>query len=188
MGFRPKQNKMDIKKAEEKLKAHIIVKELRDMYMKEKYRNNLTFAGGAVLDIIEGREPKDFDFVEYSSVFEELLVTNKYNFIRETRSAITYQKDSTIIQLLKRGIHEFEYKISQASYDIVIERLSIHIPSYDNKILIPTSFSKEIALDCLYRLPHWNKKGYQIDDITYKSLIDTLNVKNKILPIGDINS
>jgi hypothetical protein len=139
----------------------------------------ISLVGGATIDILDGRTPKDYDLIVHNSheVGKALLV-NGYVLKFETATAITYVKDKTIIQLLKTHVGDFDFIISQAEYIIARDTISINEEHYRRKLLIPCNFeNKKYVLNSLYRLPHWIKKGYRIDNATYYSMLNALNNK-----------
>ena len=53
--------------------------------------------------------------------------------------------------------------------------------SFNNKTLIPTQKAwteKKNALNSLRRIPHWKNKGYEINDVTYLSLLSVVGKGN----------
>jgi hypothetical protein len=135
---------------------------------------SISIIGGAVIDILEGREVKDYDLIGFSpSQVEKLGLT----YSHETKTATTYIKDSLIIQALKTQKEDFDFKISQATLTVDYRKtisLNIDDSSFKNKMLIPCDrcwTEKKNALNSLQRIPHWRKKGYIINDITYLSLL-----------------
>jgi tRNA nucleotidyltransferase/poly(A) polymerase len=152
-----------------KLKSHKSYSILKELV---NYKG-INLVGGAVIDILEGREPKDYDII--GSLNTELMT-----FIRETKTAKTYFYKGITIQELKTDISDFDFKISQSSFEIKKEKesnyLEICTNSFNKKTLIPVNFvDKKNILNSLKRIPHWRDKGYDIDKFTYLSLIDSLN-------------
>lgn len=172
---------MDKKKLEEiiaKNQVVIMVKEI----LKDNYYNSLSLVGGAVLDIIERKTPKDYDFIYGSDSIIEKFLKNGFKFIQTTKSATTLKKGKIIIQFINTPLANFDFKISQTRYDIKRGYLEIDKISYKYKTLIPVNFEDfRNAINSLRRIPHWRKKGYNIKDLTYLSL---LNVISKKRPIG----
>ncbi len=134
--------------------------------------------GGAVIDILEGRKPKDYDFKPgYTPTTEKL----ELEYLYETKTAKTFKtKDGLTIQFLKTNSQDFDFTISQSKIRIDYKKqmtLEIDHISFDNKILIPTEFAwkeKSKAINSLKRIPHWRKKGYIIADETYLSLLNVV--------------
>lgn len=63
------------------------------------------------------------------------------------------------------------------------KKLSLELDkeSFDNKTLIPCErcwSEKPNALKALQRVVHWRKKGYEINDITYLSLLGVVGKNN----------
>lgn len=140
--------------------------------------------GGFIVDVIEGRTPKDVDVVvERLSEFETALLNNGFTFVSDTVTARTFQREFTI-QILKKGIACFDFVISQSTLSIrkpygkeadITTSLVIDETSFVNKILIPVRYDKaDYCFSSLARIPHWEKKGYKIPDKTYLSLLRKL--------------
>lgn len=145
-----------------------LIKELIDA------KTSFILVGGAVIDIIEGRKPKDYDFLN----IQRGLGSINFKFVCDTATATTYERDGIMIQLLKGNTDKFDFKIAQArismdyvSYGKYEPNLTIDRDSYLNKTLIPVSYDPDSALNALMRIPHWRKKGFEINDKTYHSLI-----------------
>ena len=133
--------------------------------------------GGAVIDILEGREPKDYDLIDHYGV-DRILLGNKFKIKSRTKYADTYDNGSWIVQLLKTKPKDFDFTISQSSFMFTRRRLNIDEYAFDNKALLPVSFEAENAANSLARLPKWYSKGYKIDITTYLSLVSVAtNVK-----------
>ena len=140
----------------------------------------IRLVGGAVIDLLEGRVPKDYDLMCWYTDDREKLVKhlNQFGFIfmYETATSKTYAKGKVKIQFLKTNLGGFDFTISTATYDLYKGDIEIDEECFEKKILIPTSFDdKKAALNSLSRLPHWIKKGYRIKNATYFSLLNCLN-------------
>lgn len=164
-----------MEKLKKKLQENEYIKYFLDL--RPKY-GSATLIGGAVVDILEDRVPKDFDFLqaETNNSFLQNLLDNGFEFICSTKTADTYRhnKNGMVVQMVKTLIQDFDFKISQAKFkfDSRREYLKIDTASFENKTLIPTGFdSKKRALNSLMRIPHWRKKGYDIHEKTYLSLL-----------------
>lgn len=148
----------------------------------------LKLTGGAVTDIMDGRKPKDYDFVGWTDKTVERLLDGGFIFVSETKTAKTFKKGYIVVQLLHTFIENFEYTISQATYAInsrsrheknntlglkVYGRLEIDELSYIDKVLIPVNFhDRGQVYSCLARLPKWQAKGYTLPEMTYLSLLN----------------
>lgn len=148
-----------------------------------KFNSGAKLVGGAVIDLLEDRIPKDYDIkMLINDLYIDKLLDKGYKYICETKTAYTFTKNEFIIQFLKTEPKDFEFKISQASYNFKKEELYIDKVSFNNKILIPTTFDNpKIAKECLFRIPHWKRKGYSIHDMTYLSLLNVVIKSNNIL-------
>lgn len=149
----------------------------------ENNLNNLKLVGGAVIDILEGRKVKDYDFLAMTDT-EVLKLGFKYS--HDTKTATTYIKGDLIVQRLKTNINDFDFKISQATLTWNYKKelqLTICETSFENKALIPCDAAwteKKNALNSLRRITHWREKGYKISDITYLSLLSVVGKNNNI--------
>lgn len=164
------------KEQEELFKADPFIKMV--MEIREEV-SSICLTGGAVIDILEGRKPKDYDCV--GTLYENKL---GLEYSHETKSAKTFKKGDLIIQLLKTDKTDFDFKISQARLVINYKKeltLEIDENSFKNKMLIPCEkawVEKKNALNSLRRIPHWRNKGYKINDTTYLSLLGIVGKGN----------
>lgn len=163
---------------EELFKANEVVK-----LIVENNISNIKLVGGAVLDILNGKTPKDYDFL---SITEAQILKLGFKYSHDTKTATTYIKDNLILQKLKTDINDFDFKISQTTLSWDFSRkmeLTVDEVSFENKVLIPCDkcwIEKKNALNSLRRLPHWREKGYKINDITYLSLLGVVGKSNNI--------
>ena len=157
----------------EQLKENSTILLLRKVLGESKsYGDKLLLAGGAVVDILEGRNPKDFDFVNWGKSDLDKFRKAGFKHTYTTKSSITMEKDGIIIQFISFELKQFGFKIEQSTYDIVKEDLTIDEDSFTNKVLIPVNFDDFQNLrSAVFRIPHWVGKGYHIPDITYLSLM-----------------
>lgn len=139
--------------------------------------NNILI-GGAVVDLLENKKPKDYDFLITNPTSLKIdilkLMDEGFKYISDSRTAITLCKDTTKVQFVKIQPEFFDYTISQANYNINSKRLSIDRVSFDNKLLIPVNYEKRNVISSLQRLPHWQEKGYTLPRVTYNSLLNVL--------------
>lgn len=159
------------------LDNHPTIQMFRELF-KDRY-SVFKLVGGAVVDILEGKEPKDWDF---TTMGPEPLLDAGFEHQYTTKTAATYKKENITVQILTTNPNDFEFKISQAQYEITKQKLEIDEQSFKHKTLIPTSFEPQSALNSLRRIPHWIKKGYRIHELTYQSLLNSVaGSKNKML-------
>jgi len=142
---------------------------------------SIALVGGAVIDILENRVPKDYDFnLNSFPNVEKLDLEYQY----ETKTAKTFKKGDLILQQLKTDASEFDFKISQSKLTIDYRKnisLTLDENSFKNKTLIPTDIcwaEKKNALNSLRRIVHWKNKGYTINDTTYLSLLGVVGKGN----------
>ena len=150
--------------------------ELTDSY-------EIELVGGAVIDLLENRTPKDYDFrirSEYKR--EQIGNMEEFNFVSESKTATTYLWKGKKLQFLKVPSEKFDFTISQASVSLPKFTLDIDMRSFRTKNLIPTEHSltnKSKSLEALRRLPHFKRKGYTLPDVTYQSLLTNSTKKTK---------
>lgn len=159
-----------------------LIKEIFPYFEGKRYCNSLKLVGGAVIDLLEGRKPKDYDFLNGNNdTFIKALKEMGFKFRYETKTAITYTREKQVVQLLKTKINEFDFKISQSTFSFANSNiLDVDKASFENKLLIPISFdNKAMVVNSLKRKIHWEKKGYTMPDETYLSLCNAL-YKNQI--------
>jgi len=163
----------------EKVRNNAVVKSFIDLVSNRKDCHNLRLAGGAIVDILEGRTPKDYDFVGGSDLIISYFKDNGYKFVSDTCTATTYRKDRIIVQFLKTDTYDFEFTISQASYNVKEDDFDIDLLAFNDKTLIPCNwYNKAKLFDGLRRVPHWYRKGYTIKDATYLSMLNATKPKH----------
>lgn len=156
---------------------HPTVQMFHEIFKDRKYSNTY-LTGGAVIDLLEGRTPKDWDFLKTSP---KPFLDAGFEHVYTTKSAATYKKDDITVQILSKPKEKFDFTISQATYDVDRKILVIDEQSFKDKTLTPVSFeTKSDALCSLLRIPHWKKKGYAIHDLTYLSLLNVVAKNSKI--------
>lgn len=160
---------------EAKLKSDISIIYLTNL-LEDCYAANLKLVGGAVVDILEGRKPKDFDFIDWNERLVEDLMNKGFAYICATKSAITLKNDEVTIQLIHTELEHFDFTISQTYLSFgSIPKLKIDPIAFENKLLIPVSFDEyRDSMNSLKRIPHWQNKGYKIHELTYKSLLNVI--------------
>lgn len=150
---------------------------------------DIKLVGGAVIDIIEGRKVKDYDFLNFSLHDAKKL---GFKYSHDSKTATTYINDKNAnlikgdftIQALKTDINDFDFKISQATLSWSYQQklnLILDESSFNNKVLIPCEKAwteRKNALNSLRRIPHWKSKGYTINDVTYLSLLSIVGKGN----------
>lgn len=152
----------------EKLKENQVIKDFSDHYI----------TGGAIIDIAEGRIPKDYDFIikEEEDEFVNKCIELDYELVSKTMSAITFKKGKTIVQGIFKDSEEFEYEISRVRFKYTNDFLDrFDEASFLSKVLIPTDYSFKNPYNALLRVPHWQRKGYKLPDKTYLSLLSAMN-------------
>lgn len=145
----------------------------------------VSLVGGAVIDILESRKPKDYDLMGYVS--DTLIKSLGLIYQYETKTAKTFKKGKITVQILKTAKEDFDFKISQASLEIRPQNkklsLVIDTNSFEKKMLIPCDkcwTERKNAMNTLHRIVHWAKKGYKINATTYLSLLGVVAKSNSI--------
>lgn len=160
-----------LKECKERLDNHPKIKRLKEIFDK---CNGIELVGGAVIDIMALQEPKDFDLIGHiPSIHDKYLLEAGFFFEYETKTARTWMRDKITIQTLKTSRENFDFTISQASYNLKKGELKLDEISWDRRILIPTPIAfedKSHARNSLSRVKHWQNKGYKLPTATLKSL------------------
>jgi len=166
---------------EELFKADPFIK----MILESGDYTSVNLVGGAVIDILEKRKPKDYDLVGYIS--DTLIKNLGLIYQYETKTAKTFKKEKLTIQILKTAKEDFDFKISLANLEIRPNTkrllLAIDNDSFENKMLIPCEkcwTERKNAMNTLHRIVHWAKKGYKINATTYLSLLGVIAKSNNI--------
>jgi hypothetical protein len=154
--------------------------------IKDKYKyNNIELVGGAVIDILENRIPKDYDVVGFNVSEFKKLKDLGFEFKYDSKTATTFYFGDKIIQFLKTTKDTFDYTISQSSYSLSSNSLTIDELSFNSKLLIPTIHTwenKGKSLNALKRTINYAKKGYSLPEETFISLLNNVSTK------GGVNS
>ena len=170
--------------SKENVENNEVVKEVTDIFTSTGYvPSDFCLVGGAVIDLLEHRVPKDYDFIGLNLTDKHFraLVEAGYSFDFSTRTATTFSKGPIVLQFLKTSLLDFDFTIGQSTFSLKHKELKIDLISFHNKNLIPVNFeSRRNALNSLIRIPHWKKKGYMIDDLTYLSLLGSVGAKTNI--------
>jgi len=147
-----------------------MVKLLYDEMEKRAYSTpTLMLTGGAIVDILRGKTPKDYDFVKA----EKRNFPKDIHFIRNSATADTYGLRGMEVQLLVKERVMFPYTVNQSYVSISSKCLSISIDdSFYDKILRPVSFKPKRAVECLMTYPKMRDKGFILPDLTYYSLVN----------------
>jgi len=173
---------MNYENQKEKIKNLPFVVALKKI---SKWGGNIELVGGAIIDILEDRIPKDYDFIGITNNDFAKLTELGFVFSHDSKTAFSFTFEDYSIQFLKGIKSEFDYTISTSSYSIHSETLTIDEISFTQKKLIPTAFTyekKHKSINALKRVLHYNKKGYSLPEETYISLLNNISTK------GGINS
>jgi len=173
------------KEARDDIARLILSAAKNDPFIKHLIELDIDFemTGGALIDYYDGRVPKDYDFI--TKLPDEVIDNCK--FLYETSYSKTYRFTygliKAIVQELKTDRDDFDFTVSQMKLARVYDNCTgnkefkvtdIDVRSVTTKVLIPTSFTEENAINALYRIPHFIKKGFVIPPETYLNLLDIL--------------
>lgn len=165
---------------EKKLRSNEVLKDLKKLLEDNNFCDSFFLTGGAVIDILEDREPKDFDIVSTSSLNNILTKSQEVpdlKLIYTSRTAITFLfKHKHIIQVLKKSTEDFKFTIEKSMYSIKKEKLiDFCYHSFLSKNLIPndTPFEEGSVTKKNFkiRLEKWKSKGYKIHKKTEMSYL-----------------
>lgn len=154
---------------------------IKHPYFADKsYSNSIKIVGGAVIDLIEGRKPKDYDII-ISNMYNlnEMLHTfidDGWDFLYESGTSITFKRNDILVQFIKTDINTFNYTIETSNISIYCDSIELEFDniSHKTKKLRPTPYTfsnPDRAIQALSRVPHWNKKGYELPEETYIRLL-----------------
>jgi hypothetical protein len=153
---------------------------INDSIIHDLCINDIQFelTGGAIIDILEERIPKDYDFLSLN-ISKMRQIGMDIELIYETEFSITYRYKGRIFQHLKTSINDFDYTISQTKFTHYVGKVELKFidDSFACKQLTPVSWDVKNAIRALIRLPHWFKKGYSIHEQTYLSLVRAVEGK-----------
>lgn len=155
-------------KKPEEIKNELIEKAQKNKIITELIKRgiNFTLVGGAVSDIYLEKVPRDYDFIEISINSE----TEDFEYMYETKFSTTYSFLGETVQLLKKQINSFPFKVQKISIVHRGGELVIHnfdYASLSQKRLIPNWDAPYSDPSFLYCLPKWKRKGFEINDVEY---------------------
>ena len=143
--------------------------------------NRVELVGGAIVTAMDNinkgfnvmqSSPKDYDF--YLNVPTQMFINKGYAFVCETDNARTFTKKGHTFQALKTSANGIDFTISQIKFDIKKDELIGDLFALKNRLLIPTPQSDiNLKFNQLYRIPHYEAKGFTIHPSTYKSLVES---------------
>lgn len=175
------------------------VRTIKDLMEKNKWCNTVRLTGGAVVDILEGRVPRDYDLFLNSSHMSDKEILKKVEFIPHLKltslstTAISFTYKGLLVQILRKQPEKYFFTIEQSNYDIKNSRIeSFCYMSYRQKRLIPNEliFNEGAVNKKAYkfRIKRWAEKGYSIDKLTkrsYMSLTWSPNFFGFLKSVGD---
>ena len=187
--------KKRIKKYESLIKSNQVVKDLMEFVEKEQWCDSVMLVGGAVIDILDGREPKDYDICigsgnifeyGYKELIRRLANTDDFKLTYTSMTAYTFQFKGNIVQVLKTTPSDFIFEIEKSRFGLRSGTFSFFdIIGYESKLLIPNDEQDVIRTKSLRniksRVKRWSEKGYKLHPVTYKSIKPFLKRENRVL-------
>jgi len=169
-------------KTEELFEQKTFFSNLNWLYLKELFtddkKNTAYLVGGAIIDILNRTEPKDFDLIVAGNFdyYIGYLFDKGLSLKHVTKTAYTFFDivNNKYIQILKTNPNEFDYTINKAQIHIKSNYISyFDRVSYLTRVLIPTEYAfnnKSKQKECLNRVSKMEEKGIYLPDMTKKSL------------------
>lgn len=175
------------------------VRIIKALMEKTGWCSSVRLTGGAVVDILEGRVPRDYDLFLNSTHMSDKEILKKVEFIPHLKltslstTAISFAYKGLLVQILRKQPEKYFFTIEQSNYDIKNSRIeSFCYMSYRQKRLIPNELIfKEGAVNkkaYKFRIKRWAEKGYSIDKLTkrsYMSLTWSPNFFGFLKSVGD---
>lgn len=158
-------NKEEIKN---KISKHRGIETLNELF--KTWDINPILTGGSIIDILDDRTPKDYDFISTLDMKDIInSLPEKVKFIRLTKTALTVKYRGIVIQFLRKQVGDFPFLNEASTYNLKTNELNIYERAYNEKILIPNPDVRTARSIFRKRVKHWKKKGYTIDSISMKS-------------------
>ena len=180
-----------MEKYTEILKNDLFLQSLKTELETDSAKPTIKLTGGAVVDILRGVTPKDYDFI-HNTVVEKVMRDNKnFTLLYTSKATVTFQFNGRIIQLLYKDTDSFPYTLEQGTFNLTNLTLSnFDEQSFTHFVLVPTQRAfaeRKIARIGVKRVLHWQRKGWGIQDITFNSLCNTAfkDLKNKSNGVTD---
>lgn len=163
-----------MEKYEKILKEDLFLNLLRAELDLEKTRMSVNLTGGAVVDILRGVKPKDYELLHHVSLENALRKNSTFKLEYVTKSAVTFSFNNTIIQLIYKSPTQFPYTIEKGQYSLTSQKLvDFDSNSFEDMLLVPTqnAFDDKYTARCaVQRLLHHQRKGWNIPEITFQSI------------------
>ena len=170
----------NMKEKEEIILKDPVVAFIKKQWEEAKHCDSLFLTGGAVIDLLEGRKPKDYDFVNNSYNVDEIVqkgVKLGLTFKYTSATAVTFSWGGCDIQVLRKPVGEFPFTIEQSRFSIKNGTFkNFDEVSFDTKKLIPNDVliftGQEVTRkNFLNRIAKWKSKGYHIHPVTKRSYL-----------------
>lgn len=169
-----------MKKYEDIVKSHPVVKELMEICKKHSHTKSIFLTGGAVVDIIDGREPKDYD-ITYTcchAIVERVSDNKNFRLLYTSRTSITFLfKGKHKVQLLRRKMDEFPFENDKILFrmdGIITGGTMFAKDILDNRLIVVNDDRMNYGISRKLfkaRVKKWESKGYNIHPISYKSYL-----------------
>lgn len=151
-------------------------KTIKGLFDPKNLNHFVSLTGGAILDILANRKPKDYDLISTNiKVTNELLLKAGCEFLYSSKTSYTFKKGDLIIQVLKTKVEEFDFTINQTNISLESDYINdLDLVSLNSNWLIPTEHSwnsSQRRKVCLKRNNYmWKTKNMCLPEITRKSL------------------
>lgn len=161
----------------EKILTNKVVSELID---ELSVFSSANLVGGAIVDIIDGREPKDYDLIVEESeikIIEKLTFNPNFKFLYNSPSSTTFLfKGEHEVQFIKSKPEDFYFLNERNSFNLRAKKFeTLFISLFETKMLAVNSEAmmnqRFTASQFGIRVRHWERKGYRISDTSYDSAI-----------------
>ena len=149
--------------------------------------DSLFLTGGAVIDILEGRKPKDYDFrLEASRGVQDIVdkaVKMGLEFDYTSATAISFRYKGTKVQVLHKPLEEFPFTIEASKFSVSsLKFRQFDMVSFETKKLIPQDSAYDLSTvsrkTFKNRIKKWESKGFTIHPITRKSYLKKSTYKS----------
>lgn len=180
-----------MEKYTEILKNDLFLQSLKKELETESSKPTMKLTGGAVVDILRGATPKDYDLIHNSGLEKAMRDNKNFVLLYTSKATVTFQFNGRIIQLLYKDVDSFPYTLEQGTFNLSNSSLSnFDEQSFTHFVLVPTQKAfaeRKIARIGVKRVLHWQRKGWGIQDITFNSLCNTAfkDSKNKSNGVTD---
>ena len=107
----------------------------------------------------------------------------KFKYVCTTKYATTFdfrtEHSTLVVQVLHHGVEQFDFTISQGQFEFQTKMTRVFSGLFDNfsfkrKELFPVSYEPKTLLNCLCRVTKYKQKGFNMSNVTFDSVVNTL--------------